>query len=344
MAISVRNKNLAAFALLFLLGRTASFALHESEATAADPAPAQNAYVTAPYLNREYGFKTVGTYLERESNAPKNRENGTWGLLSGSHNADTYDTAHHASNIWFAQIGKDLYQEQRSGGGQRRAGVIATLGNQTTDTKDSALRLIGQALSTGNISTSSIGIGGYYSTVASKGAYLNIVNQNTFYREDMSTRRNAAQEGYGTTLFVEVGKPYNLGENWKIEPQAQFIAQHLHMDSFNTDNSHVKAVRQNSGQLRGGLRLFRQAKQDIRTLTPYFHIDMVSNIGDKSAVTVNTVEIEPPATERWVQDGIGLTANLSKRVAFFSDITHYRNLSLPGKGYEGQLGINVSFR
>ncbi|QLK62924.1 autotransporter outer membrane beta-barrel domain-containing protein [Enterobacteriaceae bacterium Kacie_13] len=344
MAISGRTKTLAAFALLFLLGRITSFALHESAATAADPAPAQNAYVTAPYLNREYGFKTVGTYLERESNAPKNRENGTWGLLSGSHNADTYDTAHHASNIWFAQIGKDLYQEERSGGGQRRAGVIATLGNQTTDTKDSALRMVGQVLSTGNISTASLGIGGYYSATTSRGAYLNIVNQNTFYREDLSTRLNAKPNGYGSTISVEVGKPFRLGENWAIEPQAQFITQHLHMDSFDTDNSHVKAIRQNSGQVRGGLRLFRQAQRDIRTLTPYFHIDMVSNVGDKSAVTVNTVEIEPPATERWLQDGIGLTANLSKRVAFFSDITHYRNLSLPGMGYEGQLGINVSFR
>lgn len=344
MAISGRTKTLATFALLFLFGRTASFALHESAATAADPAPAQNAYVTAPYLNREYGFKTVGTYLERESNAPKNRENGTWGLLSGSHNADTYDTAYHASNIWFAQIGKDLYQEERSGGGQRRAGVIATLGNQTTDTKDSALRLVGQALSTGNISTASLGIGGYYSAVRSNGAYLDIVNQNTFYREDLSTRRNATQNGYGSTLSAEIGKPFGLGDNWSIEPQVQFIAQHLHMNSYDTDNSHVKTIRQNNGQLRAGLRLYRQSQQNIRTLTPYFHIDVVSNLGDKSAVTVNRVEIEPPVTERWMQDGVGLTANLSKRVAFFSDITHYRNLSLPGMGYEGQLGINVSFR
>ena len=344
MAISGKTKTLSSLALLLLLGRTASFALHESAATAADPLPAENAYVTAPYLNREYGFKTVGTYLERESNAPKNRENGTWGLLSGSHNADTYDTAHHASNIWFAQIGKDLYQEERSDGGQRRAGVIATLGNQTTDTKDSALRLVGQALSTGDISTASLGLGGYYSATASHGAYLNIVNQNTFYREDLSSHLNAAQNGYGSTISAEVGKPFRLGENWAIEPQAQFIAQHLHMNSFDTDNSHVKTIRQNSGQIRGGLRLFRQAQQNIHTLTPYFHIDMVSNVGDKSEVTVNTVEIEPPATERWVQDGLGLTVNLSKRVAFFSDITHYRNLSLPGMGYEEQLGINVSFR
>lgn len=344
MAMRGRTHTLAVFSLLFFLGRTTSFALHESSARAAGPASAENAYVTAPYLNREYGFKTVGTYLERESNAPKNRENGTWGLISGSHNADYFDTAHHASNIWFAQIGRDLYQGERSDGGHRRAGIIATLGNQTTDTKDSALRLVGQALSTGNISTSSIGIDGYYTTTTSEGAFLNVVNQNTFYREDFSPKFSTAQEGYGSTLSVEIGKPFNLVSLWKIEPQSQVIAQHLHMNAFTKGITRIQPIEQNSGQARVGVRLFRHSEQDFHALTPYFHIDLVSNVGDKTAVTIDTVEIEPPATERWLQDGVGLTANLSKRVAFFSDITHYRNLSLPGMGYSGQMGINVSFR
>lgn len=344
MAISGRTKTLATFALLFFLSRMISFSLHESSARAASPAPAENAYVTAPYLNREYGFKTVGTYLERESNAPKNRENGTWGLISGSHNADYFDTAHHASNIWFAQIGRDLYQGERSDGSHRRAGLIATLGNQTTDTKGSALRLVGQALSTGNISTSSIGIGGYYTATMPEGAFLNVVNQNTFYREDFSPKFSTAQEGYGSTLSVEIGKPFNFMPLWKIEPQAQVIAQHLHMNSFTTGATRIQPIQQNSGQVRGGVRLFRHSERDFHALTPYFHIDLVSNVGDKTAVTVNSLEIEPPATERWLQDGVGLTANLSKRVAFFSDITHYRNLTLPGTGYSGQLGINVSFQ
>ena len=344
MTTSGKTFTFTAFTLLFILGRTVSFALHESCVQAADPQPAQNAYVTAPYLNREYGFKTVGTYLERQSNASKNRENGTWGLLGGSHNADVTDTRYRASNIWFAQIGRDLFQEEKPDGEHRRAGVIVTLGNQTTDTKDSALRLIGQALSTGNISTASAGIGGYYSAVTSEGGYLNVVNQNTFYREDLSEKRNAAQKGYGSTLSVEIGKPYRVADNWRLGPQAQFVAQHLHLDSFNTLSQRIQPIDQNSGQVRGGLRIFRQTERNTSSLTPYFHIDLVGNVGDKSAVTINTVEIEPPTTERWVQDGVGLTATLSKRVAFFSDITHYRNLSLPGMGYQGQLGINVSFR
>lgn len=344
MNISGRRKTYAGLLLIFLLGRTASFATSSGSASAAAPERADTAYVVAPYLNHEYGFKTVGTYLERVSNAPKNREHGTWGLISGSHNSDTEDTAHHASNIWFAQIGNDFYAHTAPDGSSQREGMIITLGNQTIDTKDNSLRLIGQALSTGNSSTSAFGLGGYYTTTAAGGGYLNATGQYTYYRDDFSSPLKTEQTGYGITLSTEAGQPFKLNANWTIEQQGQVIFQHLHLNPFNTLNTSVSIVDENSEQVRVGLRLAHQPEQQSSRITTFLHFDAINNLGDQSEIKVGNFEIEPALTRSWWQAGAGFAAALSKRVAFYSDLTYLRGFDTQTHGIQGQMGLDISFK
>lgn len=301
-------------------------------------------YIAAPFLNRQYGFSSMGSYHERTGDSVKRSQDGTWARIGGSH--DNYDVGRFSfdSDIRYIQIGKDLYQDETPRGNNVHAGVMISLGDQKTNSSDSARGLVGESTDTGDVSTDAYGIGGYYTVKTGSGAYLDFVGQITDYHTEFQSETDAKQDGYGVAFSAEGGIPLAITQSWRLEPQTQVIYQYLHMKGFSDGIASVEKTTDSSVQARAGVRLSHLPQVDQPNITPYLNLDAVSTFSDAPAVTIASTRISPDFTQSTWKAGGGITATLSKNAAFYASANYLRGFDGKQEGYQGNIGINVSFK
>lgn len=301
-------------------------------------------YIAAPFLNRQYGFSSMGSYHERTGDSVKRAQDGTWARIGGAH--DNYDIGRFSfdSDIRYIQIGKDLYQDETPRGNNVHAGIMISLGDQKTNSSDSARGLVGESTDTGDVSTDAYGIGGYYTVKTDSGAYLDFVGQVTDYHTEFQSETQAKQDGYGVALSAEGGIPLAITQSWRLEPQTQVIYQYLHMKGFNDGIASVEKTTDNSVQARAGVRLSHLPQVDQPNITPYLNLDAVSTFSDAPAVTIASTRISPDFTQSTWKAGGGITATLSKNAALYASANYLRGFDGKQEGYQGNIGINVSFK
>ena len=301
-------------------------------------------YIAAPFLNRQYGFSSMGSYHERTGDSVKRAQDGTWARIGGAH--DNYDIGRFSfdSDIRYIQIGKDLYQDETPRGNNVHAGIMISLGDQKTNSSDSARGLVGESTDTGDVSTDAYGIGGYYTVKTDSGAYLDFVGQVTDYHTEFQSETQAKQDGYGVALSAEGGIPFAITQSWRLEPQTQVIYQYLHMKGFNDGIASVEKTTDNSVQARAGVRLSHLPQVDQPNITPYLNLDAVSTFSDAPAVTIASTRISPDFTQSTWKAGGGITATLSKNAALYASANYLRGFDGKQEGYQGNIGINVSFK
>ena len=301
-------------------------------------------YIAAPFLNRQYGFSSMGSYHERTGDSVKRAQDGTWARIGGAH--DNYDVGRFSfdSDIRYIQIGKDLYQDETPRGNNVHAGVMISLGDQKTNSSDSARGLVGESTDTGDVSTDAYGIGGYYTVKTGSGAYLDFVGQVTDYHTEFQSETQAKQDGYGVAFSAEGGIPLAITQSWRLEPQTQVIYQYLHMKGFSDGIASVEKTTDSSVQARAGVRLSHLPQVDQPNITPYLNLDAVSTFTDAPAVTIASTRISPDFTQSTWKAGGGITATLSKNAAFYASANYLRGFDGKQEGYQGNIGINVSFK
>jgi outer membrane autotransporter protein len=301
-------------------------------------------YIAAPFLNRQYGFSSMGSYHERTGDSVKRAQDDTWARIGGAH--DNYDIGRFSfdSDIRYIQIGKDLYQDETPRGNNVHAGIMISLGDQKTNSSDSARGLVGESTDTGDVSTDAYGIGGYYTVKTDSGAYLDFVGQVTDYHTEFQSETQAKQDGYGVALSAEGGIPLAITQSWRLEPQTQVIYQYLHMKGFNDGIASVEKTTDNSVQARAGVRLSHLPQVDQPNITPYLNLDAVSTFSDAPAVTIASTRISPDFTQSTWKAGGGITATLSKNAALYASANYLRGFDGKQEGYQGNIGINVSFK
>jgi outer membrane autotransporter protein len=305
-------------------------------------------YVGAPWLNAFYGFTTLGSLHERRGSAegPADGFNeDSWGRIRGQHNNFDASRFSYDSNLWFMQLGHDVYQAENAAGTQVTGGMMVTIGQQNTNTQDQA-RAIRPDLSinTGKIKTKAYGFGGYYTLMTQEGGYLDITSQATIYRNSYESQYNAKHTGYGVVMSAEVGQPYPLAGGWMVEPQGQLKYQYLHLSpkGFKDEISEISGIDYSVGQVRAGLRLFSDTteKQGIK---PYLTTDVVHQLGRNPQVAVANVDFRPDFTKTFWQGGAGVTAKVGSRVDIYADAKYQKSFDGKMDGYLGNLGVKVSF-
>ncbi len=305
-------------------------------------------YIAAPWLNAFYGFTTLGSLHERRGSAEGAAEGfnqDSWGRIRGQHNNFDAGRFSYDSNIWFMQLGHDVYQAKNAAGTQVTGGMMITLGKQNSDTRDRA-RAINPDLSidTGKIKTEAYGFGGYYTLMTEEGGYLDIVSQATLYRNNYESQHNTKHNGYGVVMSAEVGQPYPLAAGWVVEPQGQLKYQYLHLSpkNFNDAISEIGGTDYSVGQVRAGLRLFSDSSEK-RDIKPYLTTDVLHQLGRNPQVTVATVDIRPDFTKTFWQGGAGVTAKVNSQVDLYADAKYQKSFDGKLDGYLGNLGVKVSF-
>jgi outer membrane autotransporter protein len=311
-----------------------------------------------PSLNLDYGFSIMNRLHERVGdvasleNAQGTYGNGVWGRIGGqSLNANSGDRFSGDEHTFFAEFGKDWTLSTNPAGGSTHAGVTVTIGSSSATFEDSA-RSLNPALTTatGSVETQAQSLGGYWTKYLQDGSYFDAVAQLTHYRNKFGDvyGGGASQNGVGTGLSGEVGKPFLIGSTTiAIEPQAQLMYQYLHLNGFDDGISPVSGTSSNALRGRAGFRIFKaNLTNDTKTgtATPYFTADVLHDFLNPGNTAVDGTSFNSGLSKTWYEVGVGVTTSMSKSSEMYANVKYSRNIGGDYRqGVFGQVGYRYSW-
>ena len=320
--------------------------------------PAVVGYTMTPSLNLDYGFSIMNRLHERVGdvasleNAQGTYGNGVWGRIGGqSLNANSGDRFSGDEHTFFAEFGKDWTLSTNPAGGSTHAGVTVTIGSSSATFEDSA-RSLNPALTTatGSVETQAQSLGGYWTKYLQDGSYFDAVAQFTHYRNKFGDvyGGGASQNGVGTGLSGEVGKPFLIGSTTiAIEPQAQLMYQYLHLNGFDDGISPVSGTSSNALRGRAGFRIFKaNLTNDTKTgtATPYFTADVLHDFLNPGNTAVDGTSFNSGLSKTWYEVGVGVTTSMSKSSEMYANVKYSRNIGGDYRqGVFGQVGYRYSW-
>jgi len=320
--------------------------------------PAVVGYTMTPSLNLDYGFTIMDRLHERVGdvasleNAQGTYGNGVWGRIGGqSLNANSGDRFSGDERTFFAEFGKDWTLSTNPAGGSTHAGVTVTIGSSSATFEDSA-RSLNPALTTGtgSVETQAQSLGGYWTKYLQDGSYFDAVAQLTHYHNKYGDvyGGGASQNGVGTGLSGEVGKPLLIGSTTiAIEPQAQLMYQYLHLNGFDDGISPVSSTSSNALRGRVGFRIFKaNLTNDTKsgTATPYFTADVLHDFLTQGNTAVDGASFNSGLSKTWYEVGVGVTTSMGRASEMYANVKYSRNLGGDYRqGVFGQVGYRYSW-
>lgn len=300
--------------------------------------PETAGYLITAYLNSQYGFTSVGTYHQRTGAYQEG--NAVWGKISDRY--DRYDAGrfNFDVNTSLIQIGGDLVRKDLANDWHLTAGPSFSAGRQRSKNKDTARQLRpGLSEQVGKNYTTALGVGGYLTAWNDDGTYLDTVLQVTRYDNSLNSLNNAKINSYGTVLSAEVGKPFTLVNQLRLEPQVQVMGQYLNVSQTETQGVKLKEQNLFVGQARGGLRLYNEGQ----TVQPYLQADIVQLLGDKPGVKMNDETLTPDIEKAYWQAGMGMNARFTPQLSAYAEASYAHNFGRGYEGYNGNIGVKYQF-
>ncbi|WP_157962053.1 autotransporter outer membrane beta-barrel domain-containing protein [Rahnella sp. NRRL B-41462] len=294
------------------------------------------AYIASTTLNLNYAYSTVGTFHQRQVNTE-----GVWARTEASKTSYNAGRFGYDTNTWFLQMGNSIYKQQADNGTQTDAGVMVTLGHQTTDAQDQLRSVLGKSVDTGSLRTDAYSLGSYYTRMASDGGYLDLVGQITWYRNQFDSRYDAKQDSYGGLLSAEAGKPWTIAGSVKIEPQMQLAYQYLKSGGFSDEISDIKSHHTNAGMGRAGMRIYHDSATSF--ISPYLTLDTVHILNNTPSTQIGESTLNADMASDWWQAGTGFSSNIKGNTSFYGEIKYQKGYNNDIEGVMGSLGVKATF-
>lgn len=300
--------------------------------------PETSGYLIGPYLNAAYAYTAAGTYHQRLG--ARQGGQAVWGRIYGRHDIYGAGRFGYDSTTAFMQLGGDLWQGSLTPEVQARSGVMVTLGDIHSNARDYARsQRSGLSVNTGKINTTAYSLGGYFTADNEDGAYLDTVGQVTWYRNHYKSINNTGQGSYSTLLSAEMGVPFTVSGEFKLEPQLQLMGQYLHSGEIRAGGAKVERSHDFMGQARGGLRLF----YDAENVQPWVQVDMVQRMGNIPDITMNQESLSPDIHSGWWQLGTGIRGQVNPALSLYADVTYQHSYGHGVEGYGGNIGMKYQF-
>ncbi|MFK8256328.1 autotransporter outer membrane beta-barrel domain-containing protein [Erwinia sp. AnSW2-5] len=300
--------------------------------------PETAGYLIGPYLNAAYAYTAAGTYHQRLG--ARQEDQAVWGRIYGRHDIYGAGRFGYDSTTAFMQLGGDLWQGRLTPEVQARSGVMVTLGDIHSNARDYARsQRLGLSVNTGKINTTAYSLGGYFTADNEDGAYLDTVGQVTWYRNHYKSINNTGQGSYSTLLSAEMGVPFAVSGEFKLEPQLQLMGQYLHNGEIRAGGAKVDSSHDFMGQARGGLRLFYDA-QDVQ---PWVQVDMVQRMGNVPEIAMNQESLSPDIHSGWWQLGTGIRGQVNPALSLYADVNYQHSYGHGVEGYGGNVGMKYQF-
>lgn len=339
-----------------------------------DYRPEVSLYAAIPSMGAIYGRQLIGSYHERvgEEEQLKGRTdigadakfNGYWvrGLgHSGHRNGDTngiYDGAPEYDYRFGAiQAGLDFYRHEADGVTDH-AGMYIAYGHGRMDVTQN--RLI-ETRDAGRNDFDAYSVGGYWTRLGDNGWYLDGVLQGTWY--NMTTSSNRATEfgfpdqdvkGFGFAASLEGGYPFDLGNQWQIEPQAQLVWQTINFDDFNDGAADIRYDDLNSLAGRIGARISRTwaveeatTTEPARLATVWGRVNLWHEFTAKAQVDISSatgfVPFKSDLEETWIEIGGGATRQITKNMSLYGNVSYSTTFDADNYAWNGKLGVRVNW-
>jgi outer membrane autotransporter protein len=282
---------------------------------------------------------------------------GAWGRLlgaTGTHapgpfaeEGPTFDY-----NMVGFQAGTDLLRREGESGDRDIAGLY--VGTGYIDASVAGING-GKA---GESSLNGYTLGGYWTHIGAAGWYIDAVAQGTWYDnvKAASVRGIGVEtDGWGSTVSLEGGYPFQLGGGWTLEPQAQIAWQHVELDSasdigaivsWNNSDAYLGRV---GGRLAKSFDLSGEANAP-RPLTVWAQANLLRTFGDDPTTTLTNLQGTNPTVFKttlggtWAQLGLGASAQLAQNVAMFGSGEYGFSVDDgDSEAWTGRVGLKVTW-
>jgi outer membrane autotransporter protein len=204
-------------------------------------------------------------------------------------------------------------------------------------------------------------VGGYWTRLGDNGWYLDGVLQGTWY--NMTTSSNRATEfgfpdqdvkGFGFAASLEGGYPFDLGNQWQIEPQAQLVWQTINFDDFNDGAADIRYDDLNSLAGRIGARISRTwaveeatTTEPARLATVWGRVNLWHEFTAKAQVDISSatgfVPFKSDLEETWIEIGGGATRQITKNMSLYGNVSYSTTFDADNYAWNGKLGMRVNW-
>ena len=324
-----------------------------------------------------YGRHLIGTFDERVGrDAPSIAEGdadpdaltrGTWGRLigfSGHNEGDPLGIYGGGPSFDYTfgavQVGLDLYSVEHQNGHLDNAGVYLAVGHGTSDVEHN---LLGFTFKGGEDSFNAVSLGGYWTHFGPEGWYLDGVVQATRYDMDMTARRglrSGETDAWGLAASLEGGYPFDFGNGWQFEPQAQLVYQALDISAFNDGAADVRFSDEDSLAGRVGAKLSRtwavggedyssgnDAGAPPRQFTIWGRADLWSEFLGAPVTEFSSATGFIPFTanlgDNWARLGIGGSFELTDSTTLYGNVNYETDFNNASYAWDGKIGLKVKW-
>ena len=248
-------------------------------------------------------------------------------------------TRGHASGV---QAGTDLLAD-----GAWRAGLYAGYLDGAADVSGNARGSIGGV---GSNALHSRYLGGYATWADANGAYADAVLQAGDHRYSLRPDDAASTFGRarGLTASIEAGQSFPLNDTWSIEPQAQLIHQHSHVNDVQISGAAIQQRATDGTVGRLGVRVKNSLHITAGWLQPYARVNVyrASAHADLTEFVTEstTTRVESASGYSAVELAGGFTLALTSGAEFYGEVG--RSFSAGGdvdlkSSVQGSVGVRL---
>jgi outer membrane autotransporter protein len=312
--------------------------------------PEVAAYAAVPAMARRLGVATLGTFHQRRGEQSLLDGQGNfaagWGRVFGERTEQRWSGAvdpEFDGRIWGLQTGLDLYGIDRPSGHRDRFGLFFGYGRAEGDIRGFA---VGQQRSpTGKLTLDSKSLGAYWTHLGPTGWYVDAVLMHSWLDGDARSNRGVRGdiEGSSVSASLEGGYPISLGAGFVLEPQAQFIWQHLSLDQTRDRFSVVSFDNGDSLTGRIGARLQTSFLLGSAELQPYLTANLWHNFSRTDKVLFDATDVIPTRFKGTsLEVGGGVVAKITTNVCLYATGGYVTALGDDkGHSLRGNLGLRV---
>ncbi|MGT3074857.1 autotransporter family protein [Pseudomonas putida] len=297
--------------------------------------------------------QALGTFHQRQGDQQLLKSEGalpaSWGQAYGGTLRQQWSGTVSPSldgDLYGFKVGQDLYAKVHDNGYRQHVGFYVSHSRLDADVKGFALAV--KDRSVGDLKLDGESVGTYWTLVGPQGAYLDAVLQYT--RLDGRARSDRGDkldiDGHAWTASLESGYPIALSERWRLEPQAQLIAQKVSLDSASDSISHISHDAQVELTGRLGVRLEGAfTGSSGRLLQPYAQVNLWHGDGGRDTLTFDGVDkIKTDYRYTSVQLESGVVAQVSEALSLHGGVQYTANLDSRQQEASGvNLGVRWQF-
>ncbi|WP_028693990.1 autotransporter outer membrane beta-barrel domain-containing protein [Pseudomonas cremoricolorata] len=310
-------------------------------------------YSAAPRAAAVITRQALGTFHQRQGDQRLLNGDGalpaSWGQAYGNTFRQQWSgTVNPAldGSVYGWRVGQDLFALTDSSGYRQQFGFYVGQSRLRGDVKGFALAR--QNRQVGDLRLDADSVGAYWTLVGPQQGYLDSVVQYSDLHGNARSDRGGrlALDGHTWSASVEAGYPIALSANWRLEPQAQVIAQKTHLDGARDQVSRITLNSQTELTSRLGLRLEGDLPQSGKTLLqPYVQANLWHADGGRDTLLFDGLDrINTDYRSTSAQLETGVVAQLGASFSVHAGVQYSQNLDRrEQRGHGANLGLRWNY-